>query len=92
MIEPYGSRCLVERVKTDATTNTGFAVTEELAPASIKAKVLAVGKEVKETRVGDEVFVSQYAPTSVKERPFDKTLMVPEEDILGKVVPDKTVS
>lgn len=86
MIKPLGTRLLVEPVKEEHKTNTGIMLGEELAPQSLKAKVLAAGPEVKDFKVGDIILVSQFAPTQAKESPADKTLIVPAEDVLAVIV------
>lgn len=90
MIKPLGTRLLIEPIKVEqAKTATGFLVSDEVAPQSLRAKVLAVGPEVKDFSVDDVVLVAQYAPTQAKENPLDKTLIVPAEDVLAVIVSDK---
>ena len=90
MIKPLGTRLLVEPLKQEkAITAAGIMVSEEIAPQSLKAKVLAVGPEVKDFEVDDIILCAQYAPTQAKESPIDKTLIVPAEDVLAVIVPDK---
>lgn len=90
MIKPLGTRLLIEPIKQEqAKTATGLFVSEEVAPQSLKAKVLAVGPEVKGFEVDDVILCAQYAPTQAKESPIDKTLIVPAEDVLAVIVSDK---
>lgn len=91
MIKPLGSRLLIETVKVEQPkTLSGIHLVDEVAPQSLKAKVLAVGPEVKDFKVGDIILCAQYAPTQAKEIVTDKTLVVPAEDVLAVIVPDKT--
>ena len=93
MILPLGNRLLVEPIKEDAShkTASGLVISdaEFKAPQSIKAKVIAVGDNVVTVEVGDIVLCSQFAPTQAKEKPGDNTVIVPEEDLLAVVKPDK---
>lgn len=93
MIRPLGNRLVIEPIKEDARTTTaaGLIIEDQefKVPQSLKATVVAVGPGVADIAPGDVVMVSQFAPTQVKEKPGDKTLMVPAEDVLAVVVPDK---
>lgn len=90
MIQPLGNRLLIERIReTEQKLAGGLYASEEVAPASIKAKVLVLGKDCKHVKVGDTVFVSQFGPTEVKESVADHTLMVSEDDVLAVLVPSK---
>jgi co-chaperonin GroES (HSP10) len=90
MLKPLGSRCVVEAVKQVQKLDSGFFIDEAnlQAPQSLRVKIVAIGNEVKTVVVGDEVFVSQFAPTEAREKVSDKTLVIPEEDILAVVIPD----
>lgn len=87
MIQPLGSRLLIEPVqKQEFKTDSGIIIGDVQVPQSIKATVIAVGPEAAGFEPGDIVFVSQFAPTEVRESVKDKTLTVPQEDILAKLV------
>lgn len=92
MLKPLGSRLLVQPIKSSATVTTATGLmyedTEFKAPQSLRAKVLAIGPDVTGITVGSEIFCSQFAPTQALEKPGDKTVIVPEEDVLCVVVPD----
>lgn len=62
------------------TSKTGIILSEE---PSETAKVIAVGPDVKEVSVGDEVFYSKFAGVMLETK-FDRILQ--EKDILAKVV------
>lgn len=91
MVVPLGTRVLIERVVSIDKNDQGLMIDESQmrAPQSIKAEVKAIGEEVKIVKVGNTVLVSQFGPTEAKEKMFDKTLIVAEEDILAIIVPDK---
>jgi chaperonin GroES len=48
------------------------------------AKVLAVGKEVKQVKVGDRIVYKSYSTTDVK-MGNDEYILVKEEDVLATV-------
>lgn len=85
MIQPLGSRVLIEPIKVaELMSAGGIMLGEEIAPQSIRAKVVAVGPDATTVEVGDVVYVSQFSPTECRDIPSDKTLICPEEDILAK--------
>lgn len=86
MVQPLGSRLLVEPLKEEQKTKAGIVLGESVAPQSVKVKVIAVGPDVEGFEVGDTVFVSQYAPTECRETVADNTLTVPCEDVIAKLV------
>lgn len=96
MLVPLGTRCVIVPVQktTKEIGAAGLFINEEsiAAPQSIKADVVALGKDVEVVKVGDIVLVSQFGPTEAKENVFDKTLVVAEEDILCIIKPDKVTS
>lgn len=85
MVQPLGTRLLVEPLKEETKTKAGIVLGESIAPQSVKMKVLAIGPEVKDFKVGEVVFVSQYAPTECRESVADNTLTVPCEDVIAKL-------
>lgn len=87
MIKPLGNRLLIKPIKQkEIATNSGILVSEEIAPQSLKAEVVAIGDEVKDFEADDVILVSQFAPTQAKELPSDDTLIVPAEDVLAVIV------
>jgi len=91
MIKPTGRRLLVEAVPPkEVTTRSGILVSPgwNAAPESVQGKVLAIGPDVLETKVGDIVLTPQFAPTQAKENPGDTTFILPEEDVLAYITND----
>lgn len=87
MIKPLGTRLLIEPyTDKDMTTKSGIVIGEVQVPQSMKMKVLAVGPEVKDFAENDLIFVSQFAPTECRENAGEKTMVVPCEDVLAKLV------
>ncbi len=91
MIKPIGQRVLVEAIKKEELKlASGFLISAEWdsAPETVQAKVLAVGEPCG-FEPGDVVLIAQFAPTAAREKPSDKTFIVPAEDIMAVIVPDK---
>lgn len=97
MIRPLGDRLLVSVVeKKELKLESGIVLPGgwDVAPETLQAEVVAVGPDVDQSaergiHVGVIVLVAQFAPTAAKERPGDKTFIVPADDVLGIVTPDK---
>lgn len=88
MITPRGTRLYIEAVEQkESKLASGIFVPKgwEAAAESIRAKVLAIGPAVKDIKVGDELFVAQFAPTKVQEDPMKQTFTVPAEDVLAVI-------
>lgn len=86
-VKPLGNRVLIEPYKeAEMKTKSGIIIGDVQVPQSIKVTIMAVGDEVKGFDVGDIVFVSQFAPTETRENVQDKSMTVPAEDILAKLV------
>ena len=85
-IQPLGTRLLVEPLKEEFKTKSGLVLGDTVAPQSLRVEVKAVGPEADEFKVGDIIFVSQYAPTDCRENPTEKTLTIPKEDVIARVV------
>ena len=87
MIKPLGSRLLIEPyTEKDMKTAAGIIIGEVAVPQSMKMKVLAKGPDAGGFVVGDLIFVSQFAPTECREDASQKTMIVPCEDVLAKLV------
>lgn len=84
---PYYDRLVGELVTvTELTTDSGIILNgEDRAPQSVRLNVLAIGPDVKHTKVGDVVVVSSFAPTETRETKLDKTVTFSEQDILARV-------
>lgn len=86
-LKPYSNRLVGELVTvTELTTDSGIILNgEDRAPQSVRLNVLAIGPDVKFTKVGDVVVVSAFAPTETREKRTDKTVTFSEDDILAAV-------
>lgn len=90
MIKPMGNRVLVKKPKEDLVTKSGFHLTNDNIPQSLKLEVMAIGPDVSLVKPGALVLAAQYAPTGVQETIDDKDMfIIPVEDILAVIVPDQ---
>ena len=81
---PLADRVVLKPVAAEEKTASGIILPESAKEKPEQAKVVAVGKEVKEIKKGDIVLYSKYGPTEVKVG-GEELLIVKEEDILAIV-------
>ena len=83
-ITPLGDRVVAVREQAAEKTASGLYLPDNAKEKPVMAKILAVGKEVKNVKVNDKILYKEYATTEIK---IDGTeyLIVKEEDILGTV-------
>ena len=81
-MNPYGNRILGEIANVKEITEQGLILGEDRAPQSVRIRVIAVGPEVKHTKVADIVLVSAFAPTEARLSKLDKTVIFSEDDVL----------
>ena len=83
-IKPLADRVVAVREEAKTQTTSGIYLPETAKEAPITAKVTAVGPEVKQVKVGDQIVYKNYATTELK---LDATtyLIIKEEDILATV-------
>lgn len=83
-LQPLADRLVAKPVEAQAKTSSGFYVPDSAKEKPQVGEVIAVGKDVKEIKVGDQVVYSQYKPDTVKVDGQD-TLIMKEEDVLAIV-------
>lgn len=83
-LQPLADRIVATPVEAQEKTSTGFYVPDSAKEKPQVGKVVAVGKEVKEIKAGDQVVYSQYKPDTIKIDGQD-TLIMKEEDVLAVV-------
>lgn len=83
-LQPLGSFIVAVREETEAKTASGLYLPDAAKEKPVVAKVVAVGKEVKEVKAGDRIVYKEYAPTELK-RGGEEYLIVKEEDVLAVV-------
>ena len=83
-IKPLGDRVVAVREEAATKTASGLYLPDNAKEKPVLAKISAVGKDVKDVKVGDKILYKEYSTTEIKIN--DKEyLIVKEEDILGVV-------
>ncbi len=83
-IQPLDDRVVLEQLEQEERTKSGIILPDSAQEKPKMAKVLAVGKAVKEVKEGDVVLYKSYGPDDVKVD--NKEYMIAkEEDILAVV-------
>lgn len=83
-LQPLADRIVAKPVEPETKTASGFVLTESAKEKTQVAKVLAVGKDVKEVKVGDNIVHTEYGPNRFKQG-SEELLIVKEEDVLAVV-------
>jgi chaperonin GroES len=83
-IKPLADRIVAVKEEPQTKTASGLYLPEAAKEKPAIAKVVAVGKDVKEVKAGDKIIHKEYSATTIK---VDGTeyLIVTEEDILATV-------
>jgi len=83
-ITPLGDRVVAVREEAETKTASGLYLPDNAKEKPVLAKIDAIGKDVKNVKVGDRILYKEYSTTEIK---IDGTeyLIVKEEDILGTV-------
>lgn len=83
-IKPLGARVLVEKAEVEEKTASGIIIPDSAKETQNRGKVLAIGKDVEDVKVGDTVLYGKYNGTEIKEN--DKEYMIiNSEDLLAIV-------
>jgi chaperonin GroES len=83
-LQPLADRIVAKSVEPELTSPAGILLPDQAKEKTQVAKVLAVGKDVKEVKVGDNIVHSEYGPNRFKQG-ADELLIVKEEDVLAVV-------
>lgn len=83
-LQPLADRIVMEQLDAEEKTASGIVLPESAKEKPKMAKVLAVGKEVKEVKAGDTVLYKSYGPDDVKVD-GKEYLIGKEEDLLAIV-------
>lgn len=83
-IKPLADRVVATREEAQTKTASGLFLPDNAKEKSVVAKVVAVGKDVKEIKVGDAIVYREYAPTELKQGGVEY-LIIKEEDVLAVV-------
>lgn len=83
-INPLDDRIVAQQLEAQTKTASGLYLPDSAQEKPKAAKVVAVGKNVKDVKVGDQIIYKEYSATEVKVD-ADKYLIVKEEDVLATV-------
>ncbi|HMQ09309.1 MAG TPA: co-chaperone GroES [Candidatus Nanoperiomorbaceae bacterium] len=83
-LSPLGERIVATREETATKTATGLYLPESAKEKSQVAKVVAVGKDAREVKVGDRIIIGGYQITEAKIDGVEY-MIVKEEDVLAVV-------
>jgi chaperonin GroES len=83
-LQPLADRIVIRSLEAEAKSAAGILLPESAKEKPQAGEVLAVGKEVKEVKLGDRVLYSKYGPTEVKVD-GEELLILKEEDVLAVV-------
>ena len=83
-LTPLADRIVMEQLQAEETTKSGIVLPGSAQEKPKMAKVVAVGKDVKEVKAGDTVLYKSYGPDEVKVE-GEEFLIGKEEDILAVV-------
>jgi chaperonin GroES len=83
-LQPLADRIVMEQLDAEEKTASGIVLPDSAKEKPKMAKVLAVGKDVKEVKAGDTVLYKSYGPDDVKVD-GNEYLIGKEEDLLAIV-------
>lgn len=83
-LQPLGDYVVAVSEEADTKTASGIYLPQGAAEKPKTAKIVAVGKEAKQVKVGDRIVYKSYSTTEVKVGK-DEFILVKEEDILATV-------
>ena len=83
-ISPLGDNIVAQTEEATSKTASGLYIPESATEKPKVAKVVAVGKLVKEVKVGDKIVYKSYSTTDVKVGTAEY-IIVKEEDVLATV-------
>ena len=81
-LHPLADRIVATPVEAEAKTASGILLPDQAKEKTQLATVIAVGKDVKEVKVGDQIIHSEYGPNRFKQDE-QEYLIVKEEDVLA---------
>lgn len=83
-IKPLADYVVAQQEEAESKTASGLYLPEKAAEKPKTAKVVAVGKDAKQVKVGDRIVYKSYSTTEVKVG-SEEYILVKEEDILATV-------
>lgn len=83
-IQPLADYAVAQQEEAETKTPSGLLLTDSAQEKPKVAKVIAVGKDIKQVKVGDRILYKSYSTTDVKIG-SEEYILVKEEDILATV-------
>jgi chaperonin GroES len=83
-IQPLADYIVAEQEEAESKTASGLFLPDNAKEKPKVAKVLAVGKDVKQVKTGDRIIYKSYSPTEIKIG-SNEYMLVKEEDVLATV-------
>lgn len=83
-IQPLADYVVAQAEAAETKTASGLYLPEKATEKPKVAKVAAVGKDVKQIKVGDRILYKSYSTTDVKVE-SEEYILVKEEDVLATV-------
>ncbi len=83
-IQPLADYVVASQEEAETKTASGLYLPDKAQEKPKIAKVLAVGKDVKQLKVGDRIIYKTYSTTEVKVG-SDEYILIKEEDVLATV-------
>lgn len=83
-IQPLADFVVAQGEEPETKTASGLYLPDKATEKPKVAKVLAVGKDVKQVKVGDRIIYKSYSTTDVKVG-SEEYILVKEEDVLATV-------
>lgn len=82
-ISAFGDKIVAKKIESSTKTASGFYLPESAKEDVKMAEVVAIGKDVKEVKVGDQIFYSNYSsPVKIDGSEY---VYMKEEDVYFKV-------
>lgn len=81
-LHPLADRIVAKPIQPETKTSAGILLPEQAKDKTQIAEVLAVGKDVKEVKVGDHIVHAEYGPDRFRQD-NDDLLIVKEKDVLA---------
>lgn len=84
MLTPIKTKVLIKMQEGQEVTKSGIILTANKENKPILAKVVAVGKDVKQVKTNDDVIVSRYIGNKIKYN-NEEYIVLEEKEILARL-------
>lgn len=83
-LQPLADRIVARALESEHKSPAGIIIPDTAKEKPQMGEVLAVGKDVKEVKVGDHIVHTKYGPNEIKVD-GEELLLIKEEDVLAVV-------